>query len=268
MTVCWSALSSGARASSQARTDELTPLAPPGSAMTLPNVASAPSSAAAWRAASTVLAYGSIGSFRSASRAVPAWSGRPAKSKRHRPCGQIPSATPIAAPSGARARPCSTCSSTNAPNRASRSSSGPIRLASQPAAVIAAASVTPSSSPRARAAPGSMAPVIRRLPRQGTRKRAPSSSVKTAIATGRSGLKFLAFSSATAASADATPSAPSYPPPSGTESRWLPVTTASSRAAPHQAHRLPLRSCSAVRPSPSAWRVNQARHSASAGVQE
>ena len=116
-----------------------------------------------------------------------------------------------------------------------------------------------------------MAPVMRRLPRHGTRNRAPSSSVKTAMATARSGLKFFAFSSATAASADATPSAPSYPPPSGTESRWLPVTTASCRAAsrePHQAHRLPLRSCSTVRPRRSAWRVNQARHPASAGVQE
>ena len=73
---------------------------------------------------------------------------------------------------------------------------------------IAAASVIPSSSLRPRAA-SVMAPVIRRLPRHGTLNRAPSSSVKTAMAMARSGLKFLAFSSATAASADATPSAPS-----------------------------------------------------------
>jgi hypothetical protein len=48
--------SSAARASSQARTAEFTPLAPPGSAMTFPNVATAPCSAASRRAASTVLA--------------------------------------------------------------------------------------------------------------------------------------------------------------------------------------------------------------------
>src|SRR5438034_858109 len=49
------------------------------------------------------------------------------------------SATPMAAPIGASARPCSTCSSTNAPSRASRSSSGPSRLGSAPAAVVAPA---------------------------------------------------------------------------------------------------------------------------------
>ena len=56
VTVSWSTSSSGARASSQARTAEFTPFAPPGSAMTLPNVATAPCSAASRRAASTVLA--------------------------------------------------------------------------------------------------------------------------------------------------------------------------------------------------------------------
>jgi len=56
VTVFSSLASSGARASSQARTDEQTALEPPGSAMTLPNVASAPFSAAAWRAASTARA--------------------------------------------------------------------------------------------------------------------------------------------------------------------------------------------------------------------
>ena len=41
-----------------------------------------------------------------------------------------------------------------------------------------------------------------------------------------------------------------------------------SLAAPHQAHRLPLLSGSTASPSFSAWRVNQARHCASAVVQE
>ena len=39
-------------------------------------------------------------------------------------------------------------------------------------------------------------------------------------------------------------------------------------AGPHQAQMLPLLSGSTARPNRSAWRVNQARHSASAGVQE
>ena len=56
VTVFSSVASSGARASSQAVTADGTPLAPPGSAITLPNVASAPLQAAAWRAARTVLA--------------------------------------------------------------------------------------------------------------------------------------------------------------------------------------------------------------------
>ena len=56
VTVFSNLVSSGARASSQAVTAAETPLAPPGLAITLPIVASAPLSAAARRAASTVLA--------------------------------------------------------------------------------------------------------------------------------------------------------------------------------------------------------------------
>ena len=104
--------SSAARASSQPDTRALIALTAPGSAMTLPIVATPPALAAARRAASTVAAYGIIGSRRSASRVVPAWSARPVKSSRHRPCGQIASAMPTAAPSPASALPCSTCSST------------------------------------------------------------------------------------------------------------------------------------------------------------
>ena len=55
------------------------------------------------------------------------------------------------------------------------------------AAAMASASVVPPVSVRARAASGAMAPVSRRLPRQGTPNRAPSSSVKTASTTDRSG---------------------------------------------------------------------------------
>ena len=60
-------------------------------------------------AASTVYAKVSIGSRRSAIRVVPAWSPRPVKSNRQRPCGQIALATPTGTSS---ARPCSMCSST------------------------------------------------------------------------------------------------------------------------------------------------------------
>ena len=71
-TVLRSAASRGARASSHAVTVEQTALAPPGSATTFPNVARVPFAAAACRAASAAAAYGSIGSCRSASAAVPA----------------------------------------------------------------------------------------------------------------------------------------------------------------------------------------------------
>ena len=102
---------------------------------------------------------------------------------------------PDAAPSAASARPCSTCSSTNAPMLASRSSSGPEqRRVAARRRPWPAARVTPSSSVRARAASGSTAPVSRRLPRQATPNRAPSSSVNAATATGRAGRKFCARS--------------------------------------------------------------------------
>ena len=54
----------------------------------------------------------SIGSCRSVSLVVPAWSARPVNASRQRPCGQIPAASPTAAPRSASARPCSMCSST------------------------------------------------------------------------------------------------------------------------------------------------------------
>ena len=114
---------------------------------TLPKVASAPSSAAAVLAASTVAAYGSIGSRRSASRVVPAWSARPVKSNRHRPCGQIDSATPTAR---VRARParCPARCAARRTRRSGRAARRPARSrsGSRPAPVIASASVTPSPS--------------------------------------------------------------------------------------------------------------------------
>src|SRR6516225_1055628 len=161
---------------------------------------------------------------------------------------------------------------------ASSSSSGPIRPGSYPAAAIASASVTPAASASARARPGSMAPVISRLPRQATPNRPPSSSLNAATPSGRAGTRPRSRSRSTAANADTTPSGPSKAPPSGTESRWLPVTTASPPAggpappgAPggsHHAQRLPLLSVSTRSPRSAAAWVNHARHAASSGVQE
>ncbi len=75
-------------------------------------------------------------------------------------------------------------------------------------------------------------------------------------------------SSSRAAKAETTPSGPSKAPPSGTESRWDPVTTAFPAAgSPSQAHWLPLRSVSKARPRASACSWNQVRQSASAPVQ-
>ena len=56
VTISSTVASCGARASSQARTAEGTAFVPFGSTMTLPNVATAALSAAAWRAASAVAA--------------------------------------------------------------------------------------------------------------------------------------------------------------------------------------------------------------------
>ena len=156
--------------------------------MTFPNVARPPYADATCLASSTVAAYGSIGSLRSASRVVPAWSARPVKSSRQRPCGQMPSAIPTAAPSPSSALPCSMCSSTNAPRLASRSSSAPSRAGSSPAPAIASARVTPSPSRSARAADGCTAPVSSLLPRQARPNRPPSSSQNAATATGRAGV--------------------------------------------------------------------------------
>src|SRR5207245_927741 len=75
------------RASSQAVTDELIALAAPGSAVTLPTVASAPSWVAAPRAARIVAAQASIGSRRAESLVVPAWSARPGTDGRQRNVG-------------------------------------------------------------------------------------------------------------------------------------------------------------------------------------
>ena len=258
------AVSSGARASSQAWTADGTAFVPFGSTRTRPIVATASARSAASRAAMTVCANGSMGSRRSRSRVVPAWLASPWKEHRQRPCGQIAVATPTGAGPSASHRPCSTCSSTNAPMRASRSSSRPSPSGSRPAARIASASVTPSAPVSARARSASSAPVSSRDPAHATPNLAPSSSAKFTTATGRDGRTPRSRSSRTASSALTTPSGPSYAPPSGTESRWLPVTSASAPGVPHHAHWLPLRSVSTSSPAARASAANHARHSRSA----
>ena len=149
-------------------------------------------------------------------------------------------------PVRSRARPCSTCSSTNAPMRASRSGSGPMASGSCPAASMACGRVTPSPSVSRCACSTVSCPAVSREPTQASPKRAPSSSPKLTMASGlgrtaRPGAR----SSSSAAKEDTTPRGPSKAPPSGTESRCEPVTTASPAAgSPSQAHWLPLRSTS------------------------
>lgn len=260
--VAWSA----ARESSQPRTREGMALTPLGSTAILPKVARAPVSSASRRAASTVSAYVSIGSRRSARRVVPAWLASPRKSNRQRPCGQMAEAMPTGSPVRSRARPCSTWSSTNAPIRASRSGSGPMVPGSYPAPSMAAGRVIPAPSRSRWASATASCPAASRDPTQARPKRAPSSSPKLVIASGRVNSTPLRWSSSSAAKEDTTPSGPSKAPPSGTESRWDPVTTASpARGSPSQAHWLPLRSVSYARPRASACARNQARQSRSAG---
>src|SRR3954454_7620501 len=174
-------------------------------------------------------------------RVVPAWLAWPAKSNRNRPCGQIPLPTPTAACRSTRSRPCSTCSSTKDPTSARRSAS--------PSCTpdTASSSDTPLRSVRAAARSQGSDPVARREPRQARPNRDPSSSTKTATPSGRAGRTPRSRSRSIAASADTTPSGPSYAPPSGTESRWEPVSTpvvsaGSTSGGRHQAARFPNRS--------------------------
>ena len=117
------------------------------------------------------------------------------------------------------------------PDAGSSSSSGPSASGSRPAARIASTRLIPSWSRSSLAAAGSTAPVSSRLPRHATPNLAPSSSMNAATAIGRAGWNPAPRRSLIAANADTTPSGPSNAPPSGTESRWLPVTTACATAA-------------------------------------
>ncbi len=255
---------SGARASNHRSTVDAITLVPPGLGTSRPTVARDPSTVdAARRAARTTSAAGSIGSARCSSGVVPAWLPCPVNRNRHRPCARIEVARPTGAARSTRPRPCSTCSSTKQPIRPIASGSAPSPAGSTPAARTASARLTPSASRSARAASAVIAPVSSREPRHGTPNRPPSSSANTTTASGRRGVNPLARSRSTATSADTTPSGPSNAPPPGTESRWLPVTTASGPGAPHHAHRLPLRSGRTSRPRAPASAVNHSRSSSS-----
>ncbi len=236
---------SSARESSQPRTRDGTALTPFGSTAILPKVATAPASSASRRAASTVSAYDSIGSRRSTSRVVPAWLASPRKSNRHRPCGRMALAMPTRSPDRSRARPCSTCSSTKAPMRARRSGSAPMASGSYPAASMARGRLVPSPSVSSWASAAVSCPAVSRDPTQASPKRAPSSSPKLTMARGLANSAPLPRSSSSAAKEETTPRGPSKAPPSGTESRCEPVTTASPAAgSPSQAHWFPFRSTS------------------------
>lgn len=92
---------------------------------------------------------------------------------------------------------------------------------------------------------GVSTPAASREPTQATPNRAPSSSPKLTIASGLVNRASRSRSRSRAANDETTPSGPSKAPPSGTESRWDPVTIAPSPCgSPSQAHWLPLRSSS------------------------
>ena len=134
----------------------------------------------------------------------------------------------------------------------------------RPARTSASANVIPSASRSPRARSAVRAPVDSCDPTHATPKRAPSSSENATTATGMAGTTPRSRSMSIAANADTTPSGPSNAPPSGTESRWEPVTKA-SRGSPvhpggiHHAHMLPLRSTSTSIPRCSAHPTNHSR---------
>ena len=91
---------------------------------------------------------------------------------------------------------------------------------------IASAMLIPLASRNARARSGLRTPLIIRDPAHETPNRAPSSSTKLTTPIGRCGAKPPARSRSIAANALTTPSGPSKAPPSGTLSRWDPVSNA------------------------------------------
>src|SRR3954470_19054141 len=177
-------------------------------------------------------------------------------------------ATPTAALRSTRSRPCSTWSSTKQPTR-SEPSQGWGSAASSPYDAIASSRRTPRRSRRARASSHEVAPVASREPRQASPNRDPSSSTNTDTPIGRAGGKPRSRSRSTAASAETTPSGPSYAPPSSTESRCEPVRTRSEAAAPgasHHATTLPYASDSSRSPRARACSSNQPNSSRSEAV--
>ena len=91
--------------------------------------------------------------------------------------------------------------------------------------------------------------MITRDPAQATPKRAPFLVAEVDHADRPIGLESLFPQPVEAASALTTPSGPSNAPPSGTLSRWEPVTTPGrSSGSPHHAHWLPIRSSVSARP--------------------
>jgi len=165
------------------------------------------------------------------------------------------------------------CSSTNEEIRPSASGSGPSSSGCWPAARIASAMVIPSASRSASARSGLRTPVITRDPAHETPNRAPSSSTKFTTPIGRCGRKPSDLSRSIASNPLTTPSGPSNAPPSGTLSRWEPVTIPPDEVRPepvegsptdrsglpHQAHWLPIRSSARSRPRLAHSPLNHSR---------
>ena len=200
--------------------DELIALTAPGSAVSLPTVASAPCQAAACRARRASRRR-TAASGHAGRRAwwCPAWSARPVKSAA---TGRAARSAPPSrsrrpgppAPGPAR---CAVPRRRRWPRAGRRP--GPMPPGSCPAAAIASASVMP---PRVGQRPGpagldgaGQQPAAQ----AGDAEPAPSSSLNAATASGRTGRLPRSRSRSIAANAVTTPSGPSKAPPSGTESR-------------------------------------------------
>ena len=246
-----------ARTSSQAVTPDGMALTAFGRTSTLPTVARA-----SCRRAAARTAHDRAAARASGRRGRPAgWCRRGRPGRRGRPAsgraaGSCRRRRPTAGPTRSTSpRPCSMCSSTKAPTRRS--------------GLVVTAERAPGRAP----ARGHRLRVASRRPRRAGRAPCPGRGdpgeqprsgagqpepgpllVDEADDAERPGRRDpRARSRSTAASAEATPSGPSNAPPSGTESRWLPVTTPGrtgrhASGSPHHAHWLPQRSVVTSRP--------------------
>ena len=217
---------SAARASSQPVTCDGIALVALGSTATRPTVACAPRSRASLLAASTVYAKVSIGSRRSAIRVVPAWLASPVKSK------PPPAVRPDRAGHRRPARPGRPARGPARRAARRRRRSGPAAPGRAPGRPVAERLGEASPRPR-RAAPAARSGVERpgEQPRPQARHAEPGALLldeRRRPPIGRAGVTPARAQLVDGEERATMPSGPSYAPPCGTESKWLPVSTASA----------------------------------------